>query len=116
MVLPESLNVVEFGNHGEQKVYRFQYFEFHGRLSAMCFMMAKANASWVMEVLTIPEWGVIKVKQGGGLPVLHKGGILYQESVPTSNMCAKELGFYPEDPLLAHRSDFIVAAFTSVNN
>lgn len=47
---------------------------------------------------------------------MHKGGKMFSESVPTSNMVAKELGFYPEDPLLAHRCDFTVAAFTDVNN
>lgn len=57
------------------------------------------------------EWGALKAKQGGGLPVLHKEGKMYSESVPTGNLIAKELGFYPEDPLLAHRSDFTIAAF-----
>ena len=29
---------------------------------------------------------------------------------------AKKLGFYPQDPLLAHRCDYTVAAFSDVNN
>jgi len=82
----------------------------------MCFMLFRGNASWEKQPLTFPEWGVLKAKQGGGLPVLHKGGKMFSESVPTANLIAKELGFYPEDPLLAHRCDFTVASFTDVNN
>jgi hypothetical protein len=41
---------------------------------------------------------------------------MFQESVPTANMVAKQLGFYPEDALLAHRCDFTVAAFMDAMN
>jgi len=65
----------------------------------------------------MPEWGELKKKQGGGLPVVtERDGTMLSESVPTAKYLSKKLGFYPEDPLLAHRCDFTVAAFTDANN
>jgi len=83
----------------------------------MCFMLAKANASWEKKAITFPEWGELKKKQGGGLPVVHlKDGTMLSESVPTAKYIAKMNGFYPEDPLLAHRCDYTVDAFTEACN
>jgi hypothetical protein len=118
MNLPESMNVSEMTGRqvGGAKEYVVTYFGFHGRASAMCFMLQRANANWEKKALTFPEWGELKKKQGGGLPVVHVKGKMFSESVPTANMIAKRLGYYPEDPFLAHRCDFTVAAFTEVMN
>jgi glutathione S-transferase len=112
------LNVEEYIHHLSPgpKDYTLTYFGFNGRASAMCFMLQKAKASWEKKAITFPEWGELKKKQGGGLPVVTYKGKLYTESVPTANMIAKNLGFYPEDPLLAHRCDFTVAAFSDAIN
>jgi hypothetical protein len=79
MQLPESLNVEEMMGRtvGGAKDYTLTYFGFHGRGSAMCFMMSRANANWEKKALTFPEWGALKAKQGGGLPVINYGGKLY---------------------------------------
>jgi len=67
--------------------------------------------------MTFPEWGELKKTQGGGLPVVHlKDGTMLSESGPTSKFLAKQLGFYPEDPLLAHRCDFTVNVFLDLFN
>lgn len=41
---------------------------------------------------------------------------MLSESIPTAKFIAKDLGYYPGDPLLAHRCDFTVAAFWDANN
>jgi len=100
-----------------KKDFTVTYFEFHGRASAMCMMLEKAGASWEKNALTFPQWGEMKKKQGGGLPVVHlKDGTMLSESLPTAKCIAKMNGFYPEDPLLAHRCDYTVNAFTEANN
>jgi glutathione S-transferase len=59
----------------------------------------------------------LKKTQGGGLPVVTlKDGTMLSESVPTARLLAKRTGFYPEDPLLAHRCDFTTSAFWDANN
>ena len=112
---PESMNVEELcePNSNGTKDYTITYFEFHGRASVLCFMCHKANASWFKKALTFPEWGELKKKQGGGLPVVTLAdGTMLSESIPTAKFMAKKLGYYPEDALLAHRCDYTVNAFT----
>ena len=114
MILPESLNVEEMYSAGEpgKKEYTLYHFNVYGKGSAHCFMLQKANASWEKKSLTFEEWAEMKKKLGGGIPKLQlSDGTLLEESVPTAKYIGKMFGFYPEDPLLAHRCDYVVAIY-----
>ena len=111
MITPESLNVEEMCNQGEpgKKDYKLMHFGVYGKGSAHCFMLQKGNASWEKQTLTFESWAELKKTMGGGVPKLVlKDGHILEESIPTAKYIGKMFGFYPEDPLLAHRCDFVV--------
>ena len=101
-------------NSGEpgKKEYTVMHFGVHGKGSVMCFILAKANASWEKKTLTFDEWKVLKQKLGGNVPKVQlSDGYLLEESGPTAKYLGKQFGFYPEDPLLAHRCDYVIAGY-----
>jgi hypothetical protein len=88
--------------------YTVKYFGINGRASTLCFMLAHAGADWEKVSIEQGEWPALKPTLGA-LPVLETGGKVFKEAVPTSRFLARKLGFFSEDPLIAHRIDVIVA-------
>lgn len=97
--------------------YKFIYFPFYGRASAMKFQLKHAGKSFEEDNVEMKDWPARKAALGGGgLPVFFIRDHKLVESVPISRCIAIRYKQYPDDPLQGYENDRLMNIFYETLN
>ena len=96
--------------------FKLYYFNLYARAEPIRMILAKAGAQWEEQRVEFSEWPALKATMPNGqLPALQvDNGPLMGESIAIARFVAQQHGFYPEDPLVAARSDEAADAYNDL--
>ena len=89
--------------------FKLYYFELYARAEPIRMMLHKGGADWEDVIKKGDDWKAFKPTiPGGQMPILELAdGTMLGQSKAIAKLIGRKYGFYPEDPMLAYKSDAV---------
>lgn len=97
--------------------FKVTYFKLYARGEAIRMLLSHAGANWEDNQIEFSEWPALKPHvPGNALPCLElkANGKKMGQSVAILRFLAMQYGYYPSDPLLAHKANELIDGLTDV--
>lgn len=112
--VPEELKTNESAENKES--YTLYYFDAKGRAEPMRILLAHAGVEYTDKRLERKEWGNLKQNMPNKkVPVLELDDGMQKTNLGQSGailrFLGKKHGYYPEDPLAAHKCDYLIDCY-----
>lgn len=112
--VPEELKTDESAENKES--YTLYYFDAKGRAEPMRILLAHAGVEYTDKRLDRKEWGNLKQNMPNKkVPVLELDDGMQKTNLGQSGailrFLGKKHGYYPEDPLAAHKCDYLIDCY-----
>ena len=112
--VPEELKIDE--SAGNKESYTLYYFDAKGRAEPMRILLAHAGVEYTDKRLERNEWGNMKQNMPNKkVPVLEVDDGMSQTKLGQSGailrFLGKKHGYYPEDPIAAHKCDYLIDCY-----
>lgn len=112
--VPEGLKIDE--SAGNKKSYTLYYFDAKGRAEPMRILLAHAGVDYTDKRLERKEWGNMKQNvPNKKLPILEVDDGMSQIKLGQSGailrFLGKKQGYYPDDPIAAHKCDYLIDCY-----
>lgn len=112
--VPEEMKTDE--SAGNKESYTLYYFDAKGRAEPMRILLAHAGVEYTDKRLERKEWGNMKQNMPNKkVPVLELDDGMQKTKLGQSGsilrFLGKKHGYYPEDPLAAHKCDYLIDCY-----